>query len=265
MSTALLLLATDTPNRLDLLDNALMSIEHQKYPFQEKVLSVDLMDKDAPNSSVQVILDKYEERNWKVVFGRCSGHRGMLNNILRGLSRISGDYLLYSEDDIVVNRIPYDISCIFRESKIGYICYNTHIHDLGIPVGSEPKLAFINNQNNYRVIGNGDLFLIKGLVLKDNYYLNLPVMISKTEIFKKLLEYASSHCQSLGMEPALTKAWFDLGFDKTHDVAVYVKPTTMRDIPHTLDSFYHQANMNFWNNDPSLRHPSINDRANTIL
>ena len=265
MSTALLLLATDTPNRLDLLDNALMSLELQGYPFKEKILSVDLMDKDVPNAAMKSLLQVYQERNWKVVVGRCSGHRGMLNNILRGVSQITTDCLMYSEDDIVVNKIPYSIPDIFSDSRVGYVCYNTHVHDLGIPTGSEPKLAFINDKSNYRSLSNGNFFLIKGAVLKDNYYLNLPVMISKTAIFKKLLEYASSHCQSLGMEPALTKAWFDLGFDKTHDVAIYVKPTAMRDIPHTLDSFYHQANMNFWNNDSSLRHPSINDRANTIL
>ena len=83
-----------------------------------------------------------------------------------------------------------------------------------------------------------------------------------------LHEYAMNHCGGLGVEAGLTKAWFDLKYDEKYEVLIYVKSEILDDIrvgkKITVLNFYDYANMNFWNNDVSLRHPSVVGRNNNI-
>ena len=268
MKISVLLVTTDLPERLHLLDAAIASIDRNDHGFGQKVLSIDFIANEPSDDLVNKLFGKYKDLGWEMVFGRCSGHQGMANNIKRGLGVVNGDIIFYSEDDIVVNRIPASIEEIFSAGvlgkPIGYVCYNTHVHDLANPLTAGPKIGFINNVSNYIQIG-GEMFFVKSEKIRDQYYLNAPVMITRTDIFRQLLSYATKSCLGMGMEPALTKAWFDLGYGMIHSVLIYVKPDIFSAMPLDIDKFYHQANMQFWNNTPALRHQSINNRMNTIF
>ena len=106
---------------------------------------------------------------------------------------------------------------------------------------------------------------MKNEVIQDQYYLNFPVAIYKKDIYEKILNYSFDNYKNIGLEPGLTKAWFELGINKEYDVLIYLKNELLNSKHITYEDFYKNANMQFWNNDENLRHKSINDRQNTIF
>ncbi len=270
MKVSCLMITTTTPSRLHLLDNTINSIEQCNIDFiDSKTLSVDVMPKYPIDISY---FKKFEKLGWNLAIGACSGHRGMLNNIIRGLQNINtSDYIYYCEDDVIITRLPKKSSFeIFTNNKtknnknIGYACFNTHILSLDKEI-IPARLNFINDLKNYQKFGD-ELFLIKDEnILRDEYFLNFPSAIVNSNLFIELINYSKNKCKGIGIEPGLTQSWFDLKFNEQFDVATYVKPQTITKLPIDLNKFYHMANMQFWNNDVNLRHPSINERKNTIF
>lgn len=264
MSLGCMVLATNVRSRLHLLENAIQSIEAVRGDaIGEKVLSVDLFPGEEP-------VKYFDKFGWKVVSGPCAGRNGMQINQQRGLSALSSEYVFYSEDDIVVDRIPSwaSIAALIENRqqagrKLGFVCYNTHIASLP-DKAPQDRVRFVNSTGNYLRV-NGECYLLKSTVLKDEYYLNFPVAIVHRDSFLDMHRYAATHCTGLGIEPAMTTAWFGLGMDAQKDVLVYVKPDCQQRLPLTLMQFYNEANMQFWNNNQSFRHPSINNRKNSFI
>lgn len=268
MNISCLMITTNVPRRLHLLDQNIQSIERaNKGLLGKKVLSIDLLPQHSQDIGV---FKKYEVMGWELVYGKCSGHRGMLNNILRGLKKLPPtDYIFYVEDDIVIDRLPTKESLDgFKSEKIGFVCYGARLVVLKGP--SAPKQIpektkqFINQKENYKQFGD-DLYLIKKDFLRDNYYLNFPAAIAKDDVFRSIMNHAAKNCSGIGMELGLTKSWFDMGLNKQYDVAIYVRPDTFDHLPMSLQEFYQMANMQYWHNNESFRHESINDRKNTIF
>ncbi len=266
MSIACMMITTNLKNRLHLLESTVLSIE-RKVPglFDYKIMSVDLF----PNGIHISHFNKYKILGWAIVSGPCSGKRGMINNQKRGLQNMNTDFVFYAEDDIIIDKIPTkkeweEISQHTTKNgkKIGFICYNTHIHDDPNNPPKE-KVMYINCKANFiRVCNN--LFLMKSPVLKDNYYLNFPVAILPVQVFHEMHKYADDNYRGMGIEVAMTHAWFELHKDKEYDAVIYVKNDTLDRLPLNLNRFYRTANMQFWNNNPNLRHKSIS-RQNTIF
>lgn len=261
MKTACLMLVTNIPSRLPLVEKNIASIEKANgNGFLDcKVLSIDLFEKHPKDLKP---FQKYEALGWKLVTGMCTGHRGMLNNMIRGLHNTPrSDFLFYVEDDVLIDRLP-GRNCLegLREANLGFICLNTHINGLDKPY-DKAREQFINDKQNYKRFGN-DLFLVKKPCLRDEYYLNFPSAIIRDELFRQLIEYAANNCSRVGIEPGLTRSWFALGLDQKYDVGVFVKPDTLSHLPLNFDKFHHMANMQFWNN--GYQNPTIN-RHNTIF
>lgn len=267
MSITCMLITTNVTNRLHLLENTVRSIEQCNSDlFDAKVMSVDIL----PNGSTVDYFNRFERRGWTVVSGACAGRNGIVNNQRRGLSHVSTDWVFYTEDDIRINRIPPKL-CLSEidqyrlpsGKKIGFICFNTHI-DSATDNGSQERKKFVNDPANYITIGH-EQFLVKNYIVRDEYYLNFPVSIVRKPLFDKMHNYAASNCGSQGVEPGLTHAWFGMQLDHEYESLVYVKPDTTDRLPRSLEQFHDQSNMSFWNNDPSFRHPSINNRENSLF
>jgi hypothetical protein len=266
MSVTCLLITTNVAKRLHLLRNTVTSIERCKTDlFDRKVMSVDIFEDEASLSH----FDQYRIAGWEIVSGPSAGRNGIVNNQRRGLAHVQTDHVLYTEDDILINRIPSKAAWgalstrDVRGKGVGFICFNTHVFSNPERTPQE-RLDFINNENNY-VQAEGELFLAKGPVLRDEYYLNFPVAITSKEIFTRLHEYAASRCNNQGVEVGLTNAWFGTGLDQKWESLIYLKPDAWQRKPFTAQTFYYEANMNFWNNDTGLRHDSINGRENSYF
>lgn len=281
MKTAALFLTTTLPNRLRLVHEALISfqncIETCTDHFSKKIISVDIFP---GQENILPFFDFYKEKyNWTIVSGPCSGYRGMINNIKRGLSQIddSYDFVFYFEDDIEITSIP--LTSTFNKlidykttnnKLLAFICYNTHIHTFQELGESAEKHKYINSSENYfefNDLYDSDCFLLKNeKILKDEYYINFPVSIFRPSIYKQLLDFACTKYKDIGLEPGLSNAWFDMKFNEKYDIAIYVKNETLDYIGQLdFELMYYFACMQFWNNNVDFRHPSINNRRNTIF
>jgi len=269
MSVGCLVITTNLPHRLGRTIALLNSIDQADNCFLDnRVLSIDLQPgvEGCENNLRQM----YEERGWQVVQGDCTGERAMLNNIQRGLALIEEDALFYCEDHVIIRRLPRpeDLQFLFGYRDIGWINFNTHIHEenlLGVPnfvesPDREDKLAYINCSNHWLRVGppTGDHYLVKKPQIKDEYYLNFPAAIAPRRIFAELLKYGLENYSGVGIEIGFTRAWFDTHQDERTDAAIYTLPKTSDQIPFkTFRDLHNCACMRFRNNDPEMLHGSI--------
>lgn len=279
MSISCLMITTNRPERLKMTRAALESIEANsgdikswRCCFKEKVLSIDCLDNVSETNHtldpLEELISEYTGKGWIVTRGGCTGYRGMINNIKRGLEHITSDKLFYCEDHVVIKQIPHEdfIDSVFESDDVRWICYNTHIVEqnlLGIPnfvekpdIGGD-KMSYINDKRNYHATDEG-VFLIKGTPLIDEYYLNFPAAIADTKIFRLLLATGCEHYHDIGIELGFTKAWFDCKLADRFEVAIYLSDTILESCSVDFRSIHYYAQMRFRNNDPSMLHPSIN-------
>lgn len=259
MELDLLLITTNIENRLPLLDNTVQSIERNGREFTRKVMSIDMFPGGKPVS----YFDRYKKLGWTIVSGESVPVRGMVENQRRGLEHIKSDFVFYCEDDIVINKVPSLDSLHRIKERLGFICYNTHIA-VNTQQATIDRINFVKQDLNY-IVASDDVFLVKKPLLRDPYYLNFPAAIIRTKAFKGIHAIMDTELRGLGVEPAMTEGWFILGFDKNLDTFVYVDAKILEEKPTNLEDFHTFAQMNFFNNDVSLRHPSINNRENSLV
>lgn len=273
MSTMTCMMITTTVRERYHLQRATVhSIEKASIDGQldQKVMSVDVVD---GHSYEPEWFQQYLELGWQVIFGPCSGHRGMANNMLRGLQMVTENLLFYCEDDVIIQKIPSKktLDVLFNtnygDCRLGALVYNTHV--LAPWVKDEQvkkdRLKYINDRTHYDYIDDSAI-LVKGIELFDEYWICFPAGIFHKHLFHTCLNYAQSACVGMGMEPAMSKAWDELRINENFRTAMYLQEQ-VKDKMGTLtfQDMYDLAQMRFWNNDESLQHPSWNDRKNTIF
>jgi len=271
-----LLITTTVRERYHLQRPTVLSIEaaNDKNQLAQKIMSVDVIEGHPYDLTW---FQQYIDLGWEIVFGPCSGHRGMANNIMRGLELVHHPMLFYCEDDVIIQRIPEEtlITNWFYNSdmgrkKLGVLVYNTHIlapwiHDEKI---IEQRLAYINKPQSYFMSPQlDDMYLKKDPeILKDEYWICFPTCIMTYQHFKDCLEYAYKNCEGMGIEPAMSKAWWELGHQRLYDVGAYINSLLLKKLGRiTFQDAYDYALFRFWNNDKTLQHPSWNNRKNTIF
>ena len=233
-------------------------------------MSVDVFD----NEESLDWFNKYKKAGWKVLSKKIDPEKSMILNQRNAISNANTDVVLYTEDDILVNKLPKltTIQKLFKQNTLngkrtGFVCFNNHIWS---KFKENPKhiIDYIHNLDNYITI-DGDVFLIKNKTVKDNFYLNFPVALTTKKLFLELQNYALENYTRLGVEQGMTKAWFDMGKDKEIAVAISLKNEILTDIKSgkhiTVQDFFNYANINFWGNDASLRHQPIAGRKNTVF
>ncbi|KKU88103.1 MAG: hypothetical protein UY16_C0013G0013 [Candidatus Gottesmanbacteria bacterium GW2011_GWA2_47_9] len=259
------MITTNLQSRLQLMQNCVASVEKQCGVFSKKILSVD----EFPGGVSTDWYDTLRKKGWTVLSKKVIPRGSMVLNQYRVVSAADSDIVLYTEDDIVINRLPKTttIHKLFTQPMVhgkraGFICFNTHVWKR---FTQNPKhiMDFIHDLGNY-IIVDGDVFLVKRDVMKDKYFLNFPAALTTKNMFLALQEYAFAHNVGWGTEQAMTSAWFELGKDKENEVLISLKPEIIDHIKSgkriTVLDFYNYANINFWNNDVTLRHPETPGR-----
>lgn len=237
MSLSCLLVTTNTESRFSYLENLVSSLE--KFYFDEKIMSVDVLDSNCSN-----FFSKFQ--GWKILYGNSVGH---IANVGMGLSHITSDYVFYTEDKVEILSIPQELDNILEIFDV--ICYNTHINqDFTNP--TQEQICYINDIENYTHIA-GDTFLKKSLFFYDEYYLCFPVIITKSILFRELFSMSQNIPRAL--EIGFSKAWLTL--KKKKEIGIYVKADIQKYFPINLMDFFHMAQMKYWNNDAKFRPPSI--------
>ncbi len=263
------MITTNLKDRLYLVSNAINSINKLSDTFNQKILSVDIFDE---GESIDWY-NQFQKDGWKIVTKNVSVNgsiRGsMILNQRNAVSNAGAEIVLYTEDDILINNLPKvtTINKLFNEKLVngkrtGFICFNNHVWS---KFNENPKhiIDFIHDLNNYITV-DGDVFLIKNEVIKDKYYLNFPVSLTTKKLFLELQDYTFKNKVGFSHERALTEAWFETEKDKEYVVLISLKNEIIDDIKSgkriTVLDFYNYANINFWNNDLTLRPPQMANR-----
>lgn len=254
------MITTNLQSRLSLMQNTVNSLKKNEDRFGQKIMSIDVF------SEGEMSLDwfkQFQVAGWKVLHKNVAARSSMVLNQRNAIRRATAEIVLYTEDDILINRLPKltTIQKLFNENivngkRAGFICFNNHVWKR---FNENPKhiIDFIHDLNNYITL-DGDVFLIKNEIIKDKYYLNFPAAITSKKLFFELENWAFINKVGYGIEQALTGAWFETGKDKDLAVLISLKPEIIDTIKSgkriTVLDFYNYANINFWNNDESLRH-----------
>ena len=206
------MITTNLQNRLSLVENTVNSLTKLEDRFSRKIMSVDVF----PDGASMDWFERFQESGWTVLSKKVDPKKSMILNQRNVITNATSDVILYTEDDILINNLPKltTIQKLFNEKiidgkRVGFICFNNHVF---IKFNENPKhiTDFINDLGNYITI-DGDVFLIKNETLKDRYYLNFPVAITTKKLFLELQDYALARGAGLGVEAAMTGAWFDTG------------------------------------------------------
>lgn len=267
MKISCCMILTNLTQRSQLVKNTIDSLHKCENIFDEKIMSVDRF----PGGD-NLWFSQYVGE-WDILFKEKSLSKSMILNHQNVVKKSSNNVVFYMEDDIIINKLPRQetIEKLFDGTEVngkpvGFISFNNHVW---IQFKENPPhiIDFISNPDNYITV-NGDTFLVKSEIIKDRFYLNFPVAFFRKDVMLKLHEYAMVNCRRTTIEDGLTKAWFDLGYDKEYESLIYVKNEILNDIRAgkkiTVLDFYNYAQMNFWNNDTTLRHPSVPGGNNVV-
>lgn len=259
------MISTNVPTRLNLTKACIASVEKQNDKFNQKIISVDMF----PDGVSINWFNQFQKIGWRVLSKKVAPKGSIILNQRNVVSNANADIVLYTEDDILINKLPKltTIHKLFNEKivngkRIGFISFNNHVWS---KFTQKPKhiIDFIHNLENYITI-DGDVFLIKNEIIRDKYYLNFPCSLTTKKLFLELQDYASINKTGYSGEYAMTEAWFEIGKNKEYEILISLKPEIIDDIKSgkqiTVLDFYNYANINFWNNDVTLRHPETPGR-----
>ena len=215
-------------------------------------MTVDMF-KDGPFSEKD--FEPFQKRGWKVIFGKGGGKTGLADNQMRGLQEAENEFVLTCEDDSFIRKIPdiHWMQYLIDDYCVPILLYNANVWS---KKPESPKVVdYINNPNNYYQIGN-DCVLLKENIFDKRYMISFPAIIT----FKDMLIYLHKKARELGghraIEIGLSQAHQQLS--KPEQVGIYLKNI---ELPVTAQDLHDNAQITYWNNDRTLRHPTLKNKA----
>jgi hypothetical protein len=216
----LLVITTTDYEKQKMVLTAIKSIDNQNFPFINKIMSID----DFGNPLTPELLEYLDNNNWKYIL---HARVGMCENIEIGLKECTSDWLLYSEDDVVVNGLPlisdFDIIENKTNKKLGILSL---LSSRGTGFLTDRFETFKNEISKVENYVNEDNFSawIRNENTIDDYFIEFPITFINLNLFKKLFEYANSNLQGYQIEQGLTRAFIDGGFKNEYTKVNYLKP-----------------------------------------
>ncbi len=250
------LITTNHPKRFSILEKTIKSID-EKTDIKEKLISVDeFLD---INTNKQYF-DKYQDTGWKIVYKKHTGKNSMVTNQLNLLNNIKTEWVFYCEDDITFRKFPNInfLSKILNE-ETGFISLSGHITEF-------PNKEIINyclDNKNYLKIDN--LYLLKKDInyFQHMWYLNFPSCIIRCNELRQCLDHSTGNFKNLpiSIEEGLSKSWIsNIKSIKKYNEYIILDKVYLNE-ENILQNIHNNSIMNYWNNDPTTRIESINQKS----
>jgi len=187
----------------------LKTIDSNNFPFNVKTLSLDDF-----GDGIKVEVEEYTKaNNWLILN---DPGNGMVKNQIKALNKIETEWVLYCEDDVIIEKLPTieQIELLLnKNSKVGIISmtgggYNNHInHDRILD----------NIKKDVIKVGDDDIFWFRDSSLSNAWFFEFPSMFVKTKIFKNCIDTSLTNFKSIQIEQSYTKSYFHLGYHIEYD------------------------------------------------
>lgn len=214
-------LGTTLKHREQKMLETLISIDVNNFNFIDKILSIDDF-----GEGTSINVEEYcRNNNWEILIDE---KKGMVNNQIKALKKIKTEWVLYCEDDVIVEKLPnieQIKKLLEKKNNVGIISmtgggYDSHNnHD-------EIRKNLINDI----VKVDGDIFWYRDPLLRNDWFFEFPTMIVKTQIFKDCIDTSLKIFKNIQIEQSYTKSYFHLNYHTKYD-----RYTWSRDFTEKLD------------------------------
>lgn len=214
MKYSCLIIGTTLSHRVDKLIETMISIDKENFDFESKFLSID----DFGENLSDKIKTYSNNNNWSIIVGE---KKGMVNNQIRGLNNIKTEWVLYCEDDVLVEKLPSNEQLKKLHDKI---------NDVGIVSltggGYRPDkevLDNIVNPDNHVIVGNDETFWFRDPKHNNGWFFEFPILFVKTDIFNNCINESLNNFKGIQIEQSYTKSYFNLGYHEKYKRYSWVK------------------------------------------
>lgn len=202
-------IGTTLSHRIENMLMTLKTIDSNNFPFQTKILSLD----DFGDGVSDDIKHYTGLNNWVVLN---EPRKGMVQNQIKALNKIETDWVLYCEDDVIIEKLPTieQIEQLLNiNDRVGTISmtgggYNDNINQNEI---------LHNIKNDFIKVGEDDIFWFRNPSLSNAWFFEFPSMFVKTKIFKNCIDTSLNMFKSIQIEQSYTKSYFHLGYHVEFD------------------------------------------------
>lgn len=218
---SVIVIGTSLVGRLENLLNVLQHIDKSiTDAFGDKILSIDDFGDGVPASIVQYGMSN----NWVIIAAK---RRGMVKSQRDALSLVKTPWVLYSEDDAIVEKLPSlaDMELIDNTEHGGRKCGVLSMMAGGYNIEAYKSLIEqeIRKETSYLKINNEDVMWIRNDNFRNHWFIEFPVSFMRTSIMKDCSDYITSTNIARQIEHGFTVAWFDSGKNVSFFKATYMK------------------------------------------
>jgi len=219
-----LVIGTNLKVRLPNLITTLKSIDSCTKELVNKMVSIDAFQQHETQyeiSDCKELQDYCQQNRWELLI---HSKLGMCDNIMYAVDKITSEYLLYCEDDIILTGIP-SITEIKKYSKVE----DRELGFINMTIGDwrqydTTKLAKkINEKANVFSLNNAILVHQPEQDYRGSWFIAFPVAVFNSCIFKEVIKSTKKNQVGIQIEQAMTNEWFRLEYDKKYFKCVYFK------------------------------------------
>jgi hypothetical protein len=235
MKFSCFIIGTTLSHRVDKLIETMNSIDKQNFEFESKVLSLDDFGENIP-----IKVKNYAENNqWLIIIGEANG---MVNNQIRALNCIHTDWVLYCEDDVLIEKLPTVDQLIELNDQIdnlGLVSLTGGGYEIEIAKPGHPRFSVemerevldnIKNPNNHIIVGDDETFWYRNPKFNNGWFFEFPTLFIQKQIFENCINNSLRQFKGYQIEQSYTKSFFNLGYDKK-----FKRFTWVRNINHHLN------------------------------
>lgn len=196
-----------TADRLKWLEQSLDFMDHQGFPFQQKLVSIYAKTIE---TVPEWLKPKLELAGWTVVFTDQNRAQAMID----ALTQIQTQWVFYNEDDVLVRLPQPEHVKQVLEGWIGDRCCGMLSMNLGGSDHDFPRQKFgdlLDVKQNLQVEFEKYLCFLRDETKRSKWFFEFPALFVRSEILRMVLrpEFGNG-----GLEIDLTKQYFDLRLDE---------------------------------------------------
>ena len=233
MRISCILLAT--AKRLNWLDLSVKSIDSLDFKFNEKILSID--EFDGYKISEDTILE-YEKNGWRVDLVSLKNKHLSLKRVI---DLCFGDYIFYTEDDIIIKEIPIEIVNILPLKINGRECGL-----LSMNLGGS-LLDYPNHMGDLPYWMDNTIFESENTICftrletkKSNWFFEFPCLFVNNQVIKNILNNPTISNHQI--ESELTNRYFTNRLNEKY----FKASICYKKIKNTINLLLSDNNVSYW-------------------